>query len=306
MSRGEVVVVGRVGIAEAVEPLDGRPVGEFAVLVAGLRKLHAFEQVDGVARIEEDGRIVALVFGRTDLVAGPWRLRRKMHHRTRIVVRQPVVDGQRAPVGRGSGILDADGEGTQPVGTLVIADLRTGLLDQREVAVRGRHVARRREPGRDVAIAAFALLPDVDGADMALVLGLVVGGVAVVVGEVGVGRRIVLRPHQSAVIALQAMDLGGRIERRIHRRIVAKRVARRPQIAAAGAADLLCLGIVAIAERDAARGVVAFRREADGIAVGSFHPGARRRRIIRHFVRIADDGRRLGFGEHGIIVTADL
>ena len=201
---GEVVVVAGVVVAKAVRPIDAGAVVEPAQIVAAHRQLDSFIEVEAVAGEEGNRRIAAVIFGRADLAAAPIGLRGKGHGGARIVVGQPVVDVHRAPIDGRAGILDPDGEAAEPVAVTGKAGAGGGGLGQGEVEARRRHVAGRRHVGRNVA--AVALLPDFDVADVALIGPVVV--LAVIVGEIGRIGRVVLRAHQVAVIALQAVDDG--------------------------------------------------------------------------------------------------
>ena len=102
------------------------------------------------------------------------------------------------------------------------------------------------------------------------------------------------------------MHLGRAREWRVDIAIVAQRIAGRPQIGIAGAAERPRLRVEIWAKGNAACGAEAVRSHADGVTVGCLDPGAGRCRIIGELALVAHHRRSSRLGEHRIVVTAGL
>ena len=190
-------IVARIGIA-APAPVQPRHIGDAAIVHQRLGQRNHLVQHHAVAGVEQHRPGDALIGRRSGRGARPWRLRPEAHAGAGIAGRQVVVDHHRAPIGHHAGVLDPDGEVAQPVGARIGAEERLGPLFQRQVAIgsrfagflmrrpeAGRHVTgRRQHRRRHVALRrVLAALPDRHRADMPLGRRLIVGGIAIVIGE---------------------------------------------------------------------------------------------------------------------------
>ncbi len=149
-----------------------------------------------------------------------------------------------------------------------------------------------------------ARLPDLNVADVALILGVV--ELPVVIGEVGLKRRLIIRSDQRAIVALQAVDdrraAGGQLLRIFG--VVAQRVAGRPQCCIAGAALDCAILVVPITQSNAPGRIAIIRWKADGVLVWYRNPDARRRRIVGDFALEAPNDRLFRVGKDRVVVVA--
>ncbi len=217
----------------------------------------------------------------------PWRTGERRRHALALVPH----------IARRTRVIDA---GAVPIAGTRRARDRDDALAVRVDGPRRASDHRRRWRRRDINSLADARVVDGDRAHVAAVIGA--AGLVVVVDEPAVERRRVLRLDEARSVALEAVD--GSVGIRRHRRIagIEQALPRRPQRGAA------CIGVdgsirlIAVAERNAAVGIVVRRREADGIFVRLEAPVAGAR-IADGFGDEAEHPRRPAIGEVGQFVV---
>ncbi len=247
----------------------------------------------------------------------------KAHQRARRRCRQPVVDEERAEIVVRAGVRDLNPIAAKPAAAPLPTDVGVGMLGQFEICfivrlwlsfwpvpweivrrgVQRRHIAR-----RQVAVFGFgdalAGLPDFDIADMA---GLRrIAEKAIVVGEIRLRWRHVLRTRQAQQVALQAMNIGLRGVGHVDAVSAGPQaMAGRPEHGVTSV-EIKRTGLVmAVAQSDPAFGMKMARRYPDRIAFGIIlDPHAFGCGVVRILPAISQRLRLCGFGKHRVVVAA--